>query len=257
MKEKYTGDLIEGPGIYAMCEQGTDAVRYVGKAVNVRKRIQQSFFPSQLARKSRKHSWIKSMLKADKAIEVFLLQPAADITELDQLETIWIANCKTLGCDLTNHTNGGEGGSTNHGKKFCKQWRQRISRANKGRARPKGIKPSAAHLAKLVLLSRKLTDEQEVVLCEQYNLGASMQWLATYYKITKTTVRAIMHKHGHLIGNRVLTKFTPEQENHICELYNLGASTNWLSKHYDMKPSSICSLIRRGGHMVREKGNYI
>lgn len=92
--------------IYALLHPVTSECRYVGKTVNPRIRLTAH---NSLAKKSptRSANWIKSLLPLKPKMIILEEIPAGkDWVEAEQF---WIAYIKSLSCDLTNHTIGGEG----------------------------------------------------------------------------------------------------------------------------------------------------
>src|SRR5437660_1595370 len=93
------------PSIYALCEPDTKAVRYVGKADSVKARLKNHKNEKRTTRKCR---WLASLHRRGLAPVVILLEEVAD-DSWQTAERRWIAYFRERGCDLCNHTDGGEG----------------------------------------------------------------------------------------------------------------------------------------------------
>lgn len=109
--------------IYELIDPITNETRYIGKAKNPTNR-----FSGHLNDKSftYKTNWIKSLNK--KGLKPIL--NTIDEVRRDEVnfwEIFYISLYKSWGCRLTNFTKGGDGGSTNKGKKFSKNWKENIS----------------------------------------------------------------------------------------------------------------------------------
>lgn len=122
--------------IYAPVDPRTDAVRYVGKARNLRLRIAAHLTPFGLSRKTRKTSWLKSILRIG-------LRPSYRVLEIVD-EALWaeterkhIANQLAMGARLTNSTDGGDGSL---GHTPSSETLEKMARAHRGRKhRPESI----------------------------------------------------------------------------------------------------------------------
>lgn len=98
--------------IYALCEPDTGEIRYIGKAVDVERRLRGHLSDSELARvaKTRKAKWLRSVLARGLEPVVQILEEApAEL--IDEAERHWIARYAGSG-RLTNGTPGGTGGDT-------------------------------------------------------------------------------------------------------------------------------------------------
>jgi len=91
--------------IYALVDPRTNAVRYVGKADNLTTRAIAHVNDRANTRKAR---WIQSLVTAGLRPRVVTLQTVEDVA-WQAAERRWIALLRKAGCDLTNHTDGGEG----------------------------------------------------------------------------------------------------------------------------------------------------
>lgn len=128
--------------IYALVHPVTNEVRYVGKTVNVNRRIIQHRHDIR-NHKYRKVRWMQSILPLEP--ELIVLE---EVTEnWQEAEQFWIAYMKSLGADLTNHTDGGEGNINWHPSD---ESRAKMSESHKGKVIPDEViaKMSAAKIGK-------------------------------------------------------------------------------------------------------------
>lgn len=95
--------------IYALIDPRTDEVRYIGKSTIGLRRPNQHMKAYSLIGNTHKNNWIKSL-------QLISLNPVIDILEvhtnkvdLNEAECFYISYLKSIGCNLTNVTNGGEG----------------------------------------------------------------------------------------------------------------------------------------------------
>jgi hypothetical protein len=99
--------------IYALCDPRNNRIRYVGKADNVKKRVQNHMCPSNLKRKNRHVcQWLSSLVKLGVRPDVKILEILESDSDWEQIEKKWISHFRNIGLDLTNITDGGEGGAT-------------------------------------------------------------------------------------------------------------------------------------------------
>jgi Mor family transcriptional regulator len=56
------------------------------------------------------------------------------------------------------------------------------------------------HLVATIRRGRRISIEQQEELCYLYNLGASAQWLAKRYRISRETVNRTIRRHKHIVS---------------------------------------------------------
>lgn len=85
--------------IYALCEPGTEVIRYVGKTeTSLEFRLYQHL---QERQKTKKAIWIKELKDKNQVPNIIELETCS-VEEVDELETYWMYQCKTWGFDLLN-----------------------------------------------------------------------------------------------------------------------------------------------------------
>jgi hypothetical protein len=122
--------MNQSPSIYALSHPETGEIRYIGQAVNPRKRFNLHMFGAQHGKTFPVYDWIRSLL--DKDLEpTFEILEETSLEEMDAAEISWIALCRNHGCNLLNVTDGGS--VPMRGRKFTEEHRRKISEAHKGR----------------------------------------------------------------------------------------------------------------------------
>lgn len=116
--------------IYALCEPGTDEIRYVGQtSLPIHRRLASHMTPSELNNGTYKSNWLRKLVRSGQKPELYLLETVA-ASQLVEAETRWIAQCKAWGCRLTNATLGGEGCA---GHKWSEEQKARYVNPFKGK----------------------------------------------------------------------------------------------------------------------------
>jgi len=162
--------------IYVLLEPDTNNVRYVGKAIDLYTRIRNHYKPSRLIDKTHKNNWLNKLLNEGKYVKVSIVEQLEDENLLNEAEKKWIKHYKDLGCDLTNGTEGGDGGkmspesiekmkSKKIGVKLSKEHKQKISEGNKGRVVTEETRTKLSEARKTYVVSeetrRKLSESHK------------------------------------------------------------------------------------------------
>lgn len=112
--------------IYLLRDPRDGRVRYVGKAVDPVRRLRQHLAPFKLQARTRKNSWLKGLLASSQRPLLEIIDRVE--SELaDEAERFHIFMHREFGADLTNGTEGGEGGAVTD-----LDARERIARAHRG-----------------------------------------------------------------------------------------------------------------------------
>lgn len=97
--------------IYGLVDPITNQLRYVGKTkMKLDARIRKHLNKANLRARTLKINWIKSLLKQNLKPNIVIIQQFNEPDILNQAEIHWIKYFKDMGCQLTNHTKGGDGG---------------------------------------------------------------------------------------------------------------------------------------------------
>lgn len=167
--------------IYALVDPTSLEIRYVGKTVkSIKYRLDQHIRLSRCNDQTHKSKWIRSLTKEGYSPYVFELEVA--IENWQESEQFWIAYLRSIGCRLTNYTDGGDGvlgrklsdetkrkiGDKHLGKFVSAEARAKMSLAKKGK------KHSATHSARIVSSRNKFNEQVEERLTDYIESGASI-----------------------------------------------------------------------------------
>lgn len=95
--------------VYALSDPTTGAVCYVGKSNDPQMRLRAHCAEARRYSGSHRAAWIRSLLLAEKRPALVILERCLDFAEAERR---WIAHFRSRGCQLTNATDGGDGGGT-------------------------------------------------------------------------------------------------------------------------------------------------
>lgn len=112
--------------IYGLLD-GVGVIRYVGQTSNVQRRLRKHVLGAR-ARKSHRDRWIMKLLERGFYPKIVVLE-TVEANEWANAERRWIRYGLEHGWPLTNETLGGEGVDAPR----TKEWRQKISKALKGK----------------------------------------------------------------------------------------------------------------------------
>lgn len=95
--------------IYKLIDPLTNEIRYVGKTKkNLIKRLYEHLTKRNLIPNNHKNNWIKKLLNSQLKPKIELLEIVNEDNWVEK-EIYWIKYLKTIGCKLTNTSDGGEG----------------------------------------------------------------------------------------------------------------------------------------------------
>ena len=98
--------------IYGLIDPNTNIIRYIGKSDKPKTRLSNHIQTSKKS-KTHKSNWINSLIKEKKKPIITILEEV-NIENWEEREKFWIKKYKDDGYDVTNFTNGGEGGEKIH-----------------------------------------------------------------------------------------------------------------------------------------------
>lgn len=125
--------------MYGLIDPRNGHLRYVGKSTSGLRRPFQHVQPYYLTKiRSHTANWCRALAAEGLRPDVEILE-ATTLEALNDSEQFWIAYFRALGCDLTNHTAGGDGMV---GFVHREETKAKIA------ATKKGTYPTAEHLAK-------------------------------------------------------------------------------------------------------------
>jgi predicted GIY-YIG superfamily endonuclease len=115
--------------IYGLIDPNTHELRYIGYTSNQIRRYNRHHCASDLKSKTYKNNWIKSLLAKDQKAEMYIIEKYETAEKLPQAEIGLIEYYKSIGCNLTNATKGGDGGY----HQMSEETKIKIGLASKGR----------------------------------------------------------------------------------------------------------------------------
>ena len=108
-------------------------IRYVGKTrQRISRRLYGHITQAKNGNRTHKSAWIRRLI-ADNVLPVVVILEETTTENWAMAEKAWIKTLKDNGHDLTNATDGGEGGATSIGRSPSEETRNKIRLANTGR----------------------------------------------------------------------------------------------------------------------------
>lgn len=115
--------------IYVLLDPNTNLPRYIGKAKNPQRRLVIHISESRCGSPYRKCRWIRKLLKDNKEPQFFVIDQIGE-DDINAAEIFYISFFRKAGFDLTNITEGGDGGLTRQkGEKLSESHRLNIKKA--------------------------------------------------------------------------------------------------------------------------------
>lgn len=266
--QTYQAVTAEPVTIYALADPHTGEVRYVGKAIDVNRRLQQHLTRFQLNNyKSHKNSWLKSLLDAGHKPTLHVLE-LVDSADANAAEIRWIAKATAMGARLTNGTAGGDGGAVTDpaakarvraahlGIPLSEETKKKMSVAAKARMTPAELErlrsiatvlPPVHHGEKNP--RTKLSDAQVRHLRELAAAGEDLQALAAEFGITPASVTQLVTGKFRLAAGGPIREARPRvrlSAGDVAEIRRLaadGVRQVELARRYGVHPSHISKTL--------------
>lgn len=195
--------------IYGLIDPFTSKVRYIGKTVKLKQRLD-----NQCNEKSKTYrsNWIQSLLKKGKKPVQVILQTLQDNEDWQFAERRWIYVAKKYGWNLVNTTDGGDGVLNLSGEskeRMLKTWVgrkhkpesiEKMRKANSGRIKTDLSKDKlSSNMAgrkvtwkdKLQYANRKFDEQKLQQIITDLSNGMKVIDAALKYKVHRTTVTKI------------------------------------------------------------------
>lgn len=248
--------------IYGLFDPRNGELRYVGKTettgrrrLSTHKSVAWRLNEDGKGYKDNRHvsTWIRS-LGRENSPEFQTLEVHGNHDDLVSAEMWSIEYYQSIGCNLTNHTAGGEG---------CIGYRHRPESIRKMKARVMGPSPMRGRKQSVearLLVSRTktgLTEEQQRSIAAEYLAGDSSYVVARRYGVSAIVVESMISIFGHKMRTQAETirKIkNGEDIEKICGLYLSGLSANQIAGSFNVSARNIFSILERQGVERRPAG---
>ena len=157
--------------IYGLIDPVTNQLRYVGKSVNPKSRFRKHIQESK-NKQTYKDRWINSILNGYKP-ELIIIDEV-DLCNWEFWEKHYISYFKSIGCKLTNTTDGGDNPPNHKGRKRTKEEIEKISKSNLGKKRSEETKIKISQSKKGKKIPH-LNNGKERSLSHRNNLSLSLK----------------------------------------------------------------------------------
>lgn len=138
--------------VYGLIDPNTKELKYIGYSSQYLERYKEHLLPSNLKHQTRKNVWLRRLLKNGFKPEIIILEEAeSEINGLEK-EIELIEYYKTIGCDLTNGTLGGDG---RYGFKTPNEVKEKIRLSMKGKNTKPQIKANCLYCQKAFYFKAK------------------------------------------------------------------------------------------------------
>lgn len=248
--------------IYGLFDPRDGTLRYIGKTEGrLEKRMREHWCAAWLKHSNGKfkknlhvYNWTRSLdgIKPD----MVELEECTSHESLIEAEVEWIAEARRLGCDLTNHTDGGEGC---FGYKHTAEAKTLMSKNLKGKPGRRGTGWKQPLEVKLQVSRTKtnLTAEQQKLIVDEYLSGASSYKVSEKYGVSAIVVSSLIDIFGYKMRTQAETmrKIKPEKEKELVDRYLAGESSNDLAIAFNVSGRSILTVLKRLGIKRRRAGS--
>lgn len=195
--------------IYALIDPYTAQIRYIGKSIRPKQRLQNQM--NEVSNCHRSH-WLQSLKANKKRPHQVILQELDDDSYWQSCEIAWIKHGKQMGWPLTNNTDGGDGVCNlpeETRKRMAKVWTGRKHKpesiAKLKAARALRVTNNATRLKhsqsmkgrkitwkdKIGEANRKIDDASIISIQQRINNGEKVIDLAKEYGVHRTTITKV------------------------------------------------------------------
>ena len=180
--------------VYGLIDPQSQKLRYVGKTIGELNLRFNHHIWNAIHGKSTTHKniWIRSVLRKNLKPEIFDIETIENEQELLDAEVFWIAYFKYIGCDLVNHTIGGDRGS---GYKHTDEDKQKMSilKKNKPAYHLRGRKQPLERKLQISRTKTGLTKDKQKEIVLRYNSGVDSRKVAREFGVSQTCVLGLIH----------------------------------------------------------------
>jgi len=177
---------MEGEGryaIYALCEPGTENVRYIGQSTDPARRLKAHCRGDKSKSQNRRHNWLSSLAGEGKSPRMVVLDWADD---WDLAERFWIQAFRNAGFDLVNGNDGGKDTSMVRGEANKSPWKGRRTPLQIARSEMKSIIKElrrSGHDSGSLRVEGRLAEMNEAVRRLERKLGKEKAKLVLNYQM--------------------------------------------------------------------------
>lgn len=158
--------------IYGLVDKITNQLKYIGKSINPQSRYRKHLQDSK-KQTSYKDRWIFSLLEKKSKPELLIIDEVNDYN-WEFWEKHYISYYKSIGCKLTNISEGGDNPPNHKGRKRTKEEIEKISKSNLGKKRNEETKLKIS-LAKKGKPIPHLNNQKERSHSHRNNLSLSLK----------------------------------------------------------------------------------
>lgn len=241
--------------IYGLYDPRNGELRYIGKAKCLKTRLFGHMTTPSLKQNHHRAHWLRQLDTLGLRPEIKVIEETAE-RKWQERERHWINHFRNLGANLTNTTEGGEGGATCRGKKWTEERRAHMS------AKLKGHPVSKETRAKI--RARQINIRQTNNGWNQYNkieidestlLDLYLEQRKTSYQIAAqlgihaVTIQRRLKKLGVTRSNSEShkgksKKLLPEHVREIRELSKAGLSQRKIAARFNVNRITIYEIQR-------------
>lgn len=124
-------DYIDGNIIYGLIDPNTNKIRYIGYSSNMKQRFYDHCIPYNLKKKTHKNNWLRPIIESGQKPIIIVLDRFDNSNDLPKAEVATVALYRSMGYDLVNGTDGGDGFQKGH--KISAETKYKLSIASTGR----------------------------------------------------------------------------------------------------------------------------
>lgn len=195
--------------IYGLIDPETDELRYIGKSIRPKERLQNHMNEVSFCHRSH---WLQSLKRKGMAPKLEILEAVPTGKPWQQVEIDWIAWARGMGCNLVNNTTGGDGvcglpeetrkrmAATWLGRKHKPETIELYRRMRVGKRHTEKFKKMMSSIMKgrqitwadkICKATRKIDESEIDVIKARIASGEGVQALAKEYGVHRTTMSKI------------------------------------------------------------------
>lgn len=250
--------------IYTLAHPTTKEIRYVGKTTNIKRRLK-----AHLSRigeyKSKKNSWIKSLLNQNLNPEIEILDVVFE-SEWQYWEEFYIGLFKSWSFRLVNGTKGGDG-NTRWQEFHTQATKDKISKAHKGKIKSEKHRlnigkalqgnSNAKDKSKATRTTHKGFINKEVILLDKNKIVVSkypsgLDYLLTYSK-NPYKESGMFHRVCRTKGKKSWLSLFPIYTGDLLQSYNIGDKVLEIELRLKLKPIKIIDVITNKEKIYKSK----